>query len=179
MPYGYLYITTNLINNKRYVGQRRGDFCPTYFGSGHGIKNAIKYYGVRWFRVDFIKSFDSRCELDDAEIKLIKNYRLAYGYDNLYNQSRGGTGGDNLIYNKDRDKIYERISSKLKGRKTGYSYWTGKKHSAESNLRRSLKLKGKKFSEETNRKRAMAQIGNKYSCGKGKRQQGLLMAIYI
>lgn len=163
--YGYLYITTNLLNNKRYIGQKRGNFCPTYFGSGNGIKNAIKIYGIKWFRVDFIKSFSTKDELNNSEIKLIKNYRDLYGRELLYNQSDGGTGGDNLKNNPNKEKIYKNISIKLSGRKGNVSYWLGKKQSEESNKKRSIKLKGRKLTEEHKLKKSLALIGNKNSKG--------------
>ena len=40
--YGYIYITENLINNRRYIGQRKGKFDPNYLGSGKNIKKEIK-----------------------------------------------------------------------------------------------------------------------------------------
>lgn len=43
---GYIYLTTNLINNKRYVGRKTSPtFVEDYHGSGVHIKNAVKKYG--------------------------------------------------------------------------------------------------------------------------------------
>ena len=45
-PYGFIYITTNMVNGKRYIGQKK--FCDgwkTYLGSGKLLKEAIKKYG--------------------------------------------------------------------------------------------------------------------------------------
>ena len=42
---GYIYKTTNLINQKIYIGQKRGRFNPGYFGSGVYITKAINKYG--------------------------------------------------------------------------------------------------------------------------------------
>ena len=44
-PYGFIYITTNMVNGKRYIGQKK--FCDgwkTYLGSGKLLKKAIKKY---------------------------------------------------------------------------------------------------------------------------------------
>ena len=44
--YGYVYITTNLINNKRYIGQHKSDkFDTKYKGSGTLITQTFKKYG--------------------------------------------------------------------------------------------------------------------------------------
>ena len=41
--YGYIYITTNLINGKRYVGQKKIDHnSKGYLGSGVLLRKAIK-----------------------------------------------------------------------------------------------------------------------------------------
>ena len=52
----YVYETTNLINNKKYIGKRACS-CDIekdkYLGSGYGLKNAIKKYG----RKNFSKKF--------------------------------------------------------------------------------------------------------------------------
>ena len=42
-PYGFIYITTNMINGKRYIGQKK--FCnrwKTYLGSGTLLIKALK-----------------------------------------------------------------------------------------------------------------------------------------
>lgn len=38
----YVYLTTNLINNKKYIGQHYGELHDSYYGSGHIILEAIK-----------------------------------------------------------------------------------------------------------------------------------------
>ena len=49
-PYGFVYITTNLINGKRYVGQKsfsstKGGKWQEYLGSGVALKHAVNKYG--------------------------------------------------------------------------------------------------------------------------------------
>ena len=46
-PYGFIYITTNLIDGKRYLGQRKfyGNW-QEYLGSGAAFKQAIDKYGI-------------------------------------------------------------------------------------------------------------------------------------
>lgn len=44
--YGYIYITTNLTNNKKYIGKHASSkFDENYKGSGKRLWNAINKYG--------------------------------------------------------------------------------------------------------------------------------------
>ena len=54
-PYGFIYITTNLINGKRYIGKKVFDkkgVWKSYVGSGVALKSAINKYG----RENFVRS---------------------------------------------------------------------------------------------------------------------------
>ena len=47
--YGFIYITTNHINGKKYIGQRKYDKqgkWKEYLGSGVVLSKAIKKYGI-------------------------------------------------------------------------------------------------------------------------------------
>jgi hypothetical protein len=53
---GYIYITTNLINNKKYIGQHKSkSFDLNYLGSGKLIVEAIKKYGKDNFKTEVIE----------------------------------------------------------------------------------------------------------------------------
>ena len=45
--YGYIYKTTNLIENKIYIGQKKGFFHSNYYGSGIYLKSAIKKTNIK------------------------------------------------------------------------------------------------------------------------------------
>ena len=51
----YVYLTTNLINNKKYIGQHYGEINDSYLGSGHIILDAIKKYGKENFKKEILK----------------------------------------------------------------------------------------------------------------------------
>lgn len=103
-----IYKTTNLINNKSYVGQSKHDNDEKYLGSGPLLKKAINKYG----KENFIKETIDRClskeELDEKETFYIKLYNTLVP--NGYNISIGG--------NRDfhNDKTSKKISDKLTGR---------------------------------------------------------------
>ena len=52
--YGYIYKTTNLLNSKIYVGQKKSNIFleEKYLGSGVRLNSAIKSYGKENFTVE-------------------------------------------------------------------------------------------------------------------------------
>jgi group I intron endonuclease len=108
--YGYVYKTTNLINNKIYVGQHEGEFTSTYKGSGRYFRNALNKYGSDNFSVKVLEYCDDANTLNEREI-----YWIAYYKDHgfiMYNISKGGDGGDTYSGLSDDDK--EAIKNKLR-----------------------------------------------------------------
>lgn len=104
-PYGFVYITTNIINGIRYIGQKIFDNWygwKNYLGSGIEIKKAIKKYGKENFTRDIVAIAYSREELDDLEIKWIKNYNAVESKD-FYNIAQGGNGGILREYKYSKD----------------------------------------------------------------------------
>lgn len=74
--YGYIYKTTNLINNKIYIGQHKATkFEPDhYIGSGLLITEAISKYGFDNFKCELLEICDSKEQLNEREIFYIKLY---------------------------------------------------------------------------------------------------------
>ena len=92
--YGYIYITTNLVNGKRYIGKHKSEcFDENYKGSGVYLNSAISKYGWDNFRCELIESFDTREELNIAEKKYIQKYDAVNSCE-FYNIALGGEGGD-------------------------------------------------------------------------------------
>jgi hypothetical protein len=115
---GYIYLTTNLINGKIYIGQH---ICKTfdhnYYGSGTRLKKAISEYGKRSFKMELLYKANSYERLNIAEITYIEIYNSS-DPEIGYNITKGGTKYDNNeearkrieINNKNRQKIRDKIS---------------------------------------------------------------------
>lgn len=72
-PYGFIYITTNLINGKRYLGQKsfdHGGNWRTYLGSGRIFKDALAKYGEENFSRNIVCFCFSEEELNNTEYEL-------------------------------------------------------------------------------------------------------------
>lgn len=67
--YGYIYLTTNLINNKKYIGKHRATkFEPDkYIGSGKILKEAILKEGIENFSCELIDTAENKEELNNKE----------------------------------------------------------------------------------------------------------------
>jgi group I intron endonuclease len=84
-----IYKTTNLINNKCYVGKDKYN-NPKYIGSGKFLKYAINKYGKQNFKKEIIQICSSLEELNEREIYWIKE--LNTKVPNGYNLTDGGEG---------------------------------------------------------------------------------------
>ena len=90
--YYYLYKTTNLINNKIYIGvhaTKRLD--DNYIGSGKILVEAIHKYGRKNFKKEILEFFDSKEEMFNREAEIVNEEFIAKS-DN-YNAVIGGIGG--------------------------------------------------------------------------------------
>ena len=130
--YGYIYKTTNLINGKIYIGQRKSEtfLGNKYLGSGKRLWEAINKYGKDKFIVELVEEVNEENLMDEREI-----YWIAY-YDstnkNWLNLSESGN-----------------VNRTLRGENNGFY---GKHHSEETKLKMSLANKGKIVSEDTRKK---------------------------
>jgi len=132
----YIYITTNTINNKVYIGKSQKDFNKSYLGSGKLLKKAIAKYGIESFRVDLIEECLTDYELNERERYWISKYRETH---DVYNIAEGGTGGWTTKFFSDEDMDNYREKLRIKR--------IGKKLSAESIASISMKNKGRFFGD--------------------------------
>lgn len=139
----FVYLITNTINGKRYVGQTRQTLAKRWIA--HCSKNRCRYlynaiqkYGRQSFIIEPIVEVSTRELANEFEIEYIERYKTHEP--NGYNIC---TGGDNRAHS-----------------------WLGKKHSEESKLKMSLAKCGKSSprlgavtSDESKLKMRLAKLG--------------------
>ena len=139
---GYIYLTTNLINNKKYIGKRqKSKFDESYLGSGKHLKAAVLSYGKENFKCEILKWCRTKEELNESEKEFIAKYN-AVNDANFYNLSEGGEGGN--------------TGAQYKGMKPHIEH-----HSPETKLKMSQSRKGHLTSQETRHKISISNTGKK------------------
>ena len=158
----YIYLTTNLINNKKYIGQHTGELNDSYLGSGVHFLRAVKKYGKENFKKEILEICKTQEELDLAEKKWIKKYNAILD-ENFYNIAEGGLGGNPCAGLTEEQELKRRrkISEAMKGEKNpfyqkgfhkeNHPMWN-KHHSEESKKKMRQAKIGKKLSEEHKQK---------------------------
>lgn len=113
--YGFIYITTNLINGKKYIGMHT-NFDDDYLGSGKLLLRAIKKYGRENFKREIIAYAKTKEELGKLEKYYIKKYN-AIEDENFYNIHEGGYGGYTMAgwNEEEKEKYREKMSKLLSG----------------------------------------------------------------
>lgn len=90
----YIYIITNLINGKKYIGKRSCS-CPIdqdpYMGSGVALKNAQKKYGIENFTKHILLVCETEEQAYEEEKKAIALVK-AWKNPQYYNIDGGGRG---------------------------------------------------------------------------------------
>lgn len=154
----WIYKTTNLINNKIYIGQTRYIDNDNYFGSGNLILQAVKKYGKENFKKEILDSAKNQEELDEKEKKWIKFY-------NSQDKSIGyniADGGYNVFTMNAH--IKEKISKALKGKYVGENAFRfGIPLTEKHKNAISIANKGKTMSDETRKKLSIINTGKKHS----------------
>ena len=114
-----VYKTTNLINDKFYIGvhDTNSNLSKYYLGSGIVLKKAIKKYGNENFIRETLMEFDTSEEAYDYEAWLVNDYMV--NRPDCYNARVGGKGSSSgeqhPMYGKEvstetRQKIREPLS---------------------------------------------------------------------
>lgn len=110
-----VYKTTNLLNNRYYIGMHRTENIDDgYLGSGKILKRAIKKYGKENFKREVLFIFDNENDMILKEAELV-NEEFCKSDDN-YNVATGGSGGDTLTFHPDIIEIKKKMSDKNIGR---------------------------------------------------------------
>ena len=129
--YGFIYITTNHINGKKYIGQKNYDKngrWKEYLGSGIILKQAIQKYGVDNFSKEIIEECETKELLNEREKYWISYYN-AVKSNKFYNIANGGDGGNTISgYSKEQlDELEKYYIALCKTEKYGgvYNITTG------------------------------------------------------
>lgn len=159
-----IYKTTNLINNKIYIGKTTTE-DPNYYGSGIVIKQALEKYGKENFKREIIDQADSPDELNEKEIYWIKFYDSC-NRDIGYNRSHGGDGFIGITeetiekiqksrswYKHHSDETKQKMSDASKGKPKSDAH---KKALSEAWEKRKIE---KPCTEETRKKRSKSLKG--------------------
>lgn len=106
----FIYLTTNLINNRKYIGRHYGESDDNYIGSGQAFCKAVKKYGKQNFKREILEFCDSPEEMYQAEKKWIAYYDASNNPE-FYNISCGGEN-DALEWVMTHPKEYEELFRK-------------------------------------------------------------------
>lgn len=135
--YGYIYLITNMLNNKKYIGKRTWNNENTinedkYMGSGKILKQAFAKYDMINFKKEVLCICYSEEDLSKKEIEYINLYNATQSKE-FYNIHEGGKGGNTRKgYSEEEMKIFK---TKMKTARKNY------KHSDETRKKISDTLK--------------------------------------
>lgn len=121
MSYGFVYLTTNKVNGKKYIGMHRAKEQDGYLGSGKLLRRAIEKYGIENFEQKILAFADSEQELCLLETHYLYEHNAAEdpNYYNILDASGPPLlfGPDNGFYGKSHDaKAKEKMSATHKGK---------------------------------------------------------------
>jgi len=155
-----IYIITNTINNKQYVGwtvktiekRFKNHIYIAKCGSKTYLHNALLRYGPENFNIKLLEQVTNIRLAKKREKFYIQKYKT---YEIGYNLTLGGDGTIGIKYTEERKK---QMSDSRKGRQTGPGFPSrkGTKHSKESKKKMSKSHRGMKkpWVGERNRKTA-------------------------
>jgi len=112
MQHFILYKTTNLINNKTYIGiHSTNKLDDGYLGSGLAMKRAIKKYGKENFKREILELCSSYDELIERE-----KFHVNYLWVNEITNYNLKTGGQNVgtLSDESKNKISESLKTKYR-----------------------------------------------------------------
>lgn len=168
---GVIYLTTNNINGKKYIGvDSKND--PHYYGSGKIMRLALKKYSRTNFTKEILEENDDSKYLFEREQYWIDKYD-AIESTNFYNLCKGGKGGAGTLTNEDSKRIHQEKSKENFGKvakfRKGKTYEEiyGVEKAKEEKEKRRLSGLGQKHSDERKQKNSEKNKG-KIPWNKGK-----------
>lgn len=114
----FIYMITNLINDKKYIGLTKNSIKERYYhhcrkavhGGGFYLHSALRKYGVENFKIEKLDEASDIEELKQKEIEYIEKYNT---FNNGYNLTKGGdfSSNEGMVVVKDETGNVKRISS--------------------------------------------------------------------
>ena len=161
MKQHYIYLTTNIINDMKYIGKHYGELDDSYLGSGKILKRAIDKYGKENFTKSILYISNNNEENNEKEKYFITLYN-AVSNPLFYNIHEGGEGGNTTAgYTEEEKEALKRKLSELNRGKNNGMY--GKHHTIESKQKMSINSIGKTLG---NKNGMYGKKGNKAINGK-------------
>jgi group I intron endonuclease len=150
-----IYLTTNLVNKKQYVGKQHleDNKKDTYIGSGYLLHKAVTKYGKENFKKEILEFCETDEILNIQEIFWIKEKNTLQP--NGYNLTEGGTGGDTFSFSVNKENTRTNRSKAVK------KYWDNL-NEKDKETRINL-IRNKKRSEETCKNISKGKTGKKMS----------------
>lgn len=112
----YVYLTTNLVNGKQYIGDHTINTQEFYYylGSGTNLLNDIQIYGENCFFKEILEWFETKEEAFDSQKKYIKEFNTLKpsGY-NIHKKGGWSAKGNSGIFSNS-EKFQDYLES-LKG----------------------------------------------------------------
>jgi group I intron endonuclease len=144
--YHYIYKTTNLINNKFYIGMHStSDLEDGYTGSGKRLWYSIKKYGRENFKMEILEFLPDRSSLKEREKQIVNsdllkeelcmNLKLGGdgGFINEEHQRKAQIAGGKATKSEETKQKFGELSKSLHAQgKFKYDTFTGKTHTIES-----------------------------------------------
>ena len=168
--YGFIYMTINLVNNKKYIGQKKIDEnykWKNYLGSGSSLKKDIAKYGRENFRRTVLAYGENAEELNELEIKFIKEHDAVNDRE-FYNLVEGGGawpvlfGKDNPFYGKNHSPDVIKVIKKANIGKVPWNKDKTDIYSEEVLKKMSVAKKGIPLSESHKLNIVKSQTGIKH-----------------
>lgn len=156
----FIYLTTNLATNEKYIGKHCGDINDNYLGSGKILQRAIKKYGKENFKREILYISKNAQENNEKEKEFIKAFN-AVEDKKFYNISEGGDGGD--IFHLLPVEQQEELREKARKRTTGINNPRYGVHLSEETKEKIRRNRNTEYMQTEEYKRTMskATLGEK------------------
>ena len=171
-----LYLITNEVDNKKYVGitkigyekrfEKRLLNAKRFYRRHHNILLylAIRKHGAENFSIKFLREGDSWKHLQELEIAAIIEYNTFMEDGCGYNMTRGGEGTDGYKFTQEQlDRRPKTLSKEHKAniKANNGKYWLGKNHTEETIDKIKLARANQVIGEATRQKHRDRWLGHK------------------